>query len=184
MGEPTYDVIVIGSGPGGAACATLLQKRGYNTLLLEKNSFVGGKMMSIKKDGYAYDFYPHGQVPMRNPAFKAIFDELGVGDEFKPALDPEDDRDVVCIAYRAREWKDYRIMSQGQAMADATPFFKLWELDDPAEQQKAIAFMTEMATMPEDKLDELDNVSMHDFLQQYDIPYRLYSYLAFHANAR
>ncbi len=183
MGEPTYDAIVIGSGPGGAACATLLQKRGFKTLLLEKNGFVGGKMMSIKKDGYAYDFYPHGQVPMRNPAFKQIFDELGVGDEFKPALDPDDTRDVVCLAYRAREWKEYRILSQGQAMTDPTPFFTLWDLDDPAEQQKVVAFMTELATMPEDRLDELDNVSMHDFLQDYDIPYRLYSYLAFHANA-
>ncbi|RMD85343.1 MAG: NAD(P)/FAD-dependent oxidoreductase [Candidatus Dadabacteria bacterium] len=186
MSEPArdrYDAIVIGSGPGGSACASLLQKRGIRTLLLEKNSFIGGKMMSIKKDGYAYDFYPHGQVPMRNPAFQKIFEELGVPEEFRPALEPDDKRDVVRLAYRARGWKDYRILSQGQALTDPTPFFNLWQLNDPADQQKVVSFMTELATMPEAKLDELDNVTMDEFLSDYDIPYALYSYLAFHANA-
>ncbi|MBW2236736.1 MAG: NAD(P)-binding protein, partial [Deltaproteobacteria bacterium] len=55
MADASFDVIVIGSGPGGAACATLLQKRGVRTLLVEKNNFLGGKMVSIEKDGYAYD---------------------------------------------------------------------------------------------------------------------------------
>ncbi|MBW2384221.1 MAG: NAD(P)-binding protein, partial [Deltaproteobacteria bacterium] len=47
----SHDVIVIGSGPGGISCAALLQKRGLRVLLLEKNAFVGGKMVSIEKDG-------------------------------------------------------------------------------------------------------------------------------------
>jgi prolycopene isomerase len=32
-------------------------------------------------------------------------------------------------------------------------------------------------------VDELDDVTMHDFLSRHEVPYRLYSYLAFHANA-
>ena len=86
----SYDVIVIGSGPGGISCAALLQKRGLRVLVLEKNAFVGGKMVSIEKDGYAYDLFPHGQVPMRGSAFEDVFDELGVSDEFCPALEPDD----------------------------------------------------------------------------------------------
>jgi len=38
-----YDVIVIGAGAGGSACAALLSARGYKTLLTEKNNWVGGK---------------------------------------------------------------------------------------------------------------------------------------------
>jgi len=182
MAKDGYDVIVIGSGPGGGACATLLQKRGIKTLLIEKNSFLGGKMVSIEKDGYAYDLFPHGQVPMRQPAFEPIFNELGVGDEFRPALQPDDTRDVIKICYRRRDWKDYKLLSQRQAMADATPFFRLWGIDETA-QQKTIAFMTEVATMPDQQVDELDNVSMHEFISRYDIPYELYSYMAFHSNA-
>jgi phytoene dehydrogenase-like protein len=182
MAKDQYDVIVIGSGPGGSSCATLLQKRGIKTVLIEKNSFLGGKMVSIKKDGYAYDVFPHGQVPMRQPAFETIFNELGVGNEFQPGLQPEDTRDVIKICYRRRDWKNYKLVAQAQAMADATPFFRLWELDDE-EQLKTMAIMSEIATMPEDQLDALDNVSMHEFLSSRDVPDSLYSYMAFHANA-
>lgn len=182
MATESYDVIVIGSGPGGSSCATLLQKRGVKTLLVEKNSFLGGKMASIKKDGYAYDLFPHGQVPMRQPAFESIFEELGVAGEFQPALQPEDERDVIKICYRRRDRKNYKLLSQRQAMADATPFFRLWEIGEQ-EQQKTIAFMTEIATMPDEKLDDLDDVSMHEFISRYDVPYELYSYMAFHSNA-
>lgn len=177
-----YDAIVIGSGPGGLSCATLLQKRGTTTLLVEKNGFLGGKMVSVKKDGYAYDLFPHGQVPMRQPAFESIFEELGVGNEFRPALQPDDTRDVIKICYRRRDWKSYKLAAQSQAMADATPFFRLWEIDAEA-QQKAIAIMAEIATMPDEQVDALDEVSMHEFLARRDTPDALYSYMAFHANA-
>ncbi len=182
MTDATYDAIVIGSGPGGSACATLLQKRGIKTLLVEKNNLLGGKMMSVQKDGYAYDLFPHGQVPMRQPAFQQVFEELGVGDEFRPALQPDDPRPMTTLAYRARGWRDYRIASQSQAMSDATPFFKLWGIEGE-DQGKVINFMTELATMPDERLAQLDNVSMHEFLAGRDIPYALYSYMAFHANA-
>jgi len=182
MTERAYDVIVIGSGPGGGACATLLQKRGVRTLLVEKNGFVGGKMVSVKKDGYAYDLFPHGQVPMRGSAFESVFAELGVADEFKPALQPDDTRDVIKIGYRRRDWNEYRLLAQGQTMADPTPFFRLWDIDEAA-QQKTIALMSEIALMPDDQVDALDNVTMHEFLSTRDVPYELYSYMAFHSNA-
>jgi prolycopene isomerase len=182
MADETYDAIVIGSGPGGASCATLLQKRGVRTLLIEKNGFVGGKMVSIEKDGYAYDLFPHGQVPMRGSAFEAIFEELGVPEEFQPALEPTDQRDIIKIAYRKRGWDDYRFTVMGQAMSDPTPFFRLWDMT-PDEEQKALAFMAGLATMPDSEIDDLDDVTMHEFLSRSDIPYELYSYLAFHANA-
>jgi prolycopene isomerase len=182
MTNTQYDIIVIGSGPGGSTCAALLQKRGFKTLLMEKNNLLGGKMVSVKKDGYAYDLFPHGQVPMRQPAFQEVFEELGVGEEFRPALQPDDPRDVIKLGYRARGWKDYRVVSQKQAMGDATPFFKLWGIEGE-DQAKVISFMTELATMPEERLAQLDNISMHEFLAGYDLPYALYSYMAFHANA-
>jgi phytoene dehydrogenase-like protein len=182
MENNRYDVIVIGSGPGGSSSAALLQRQGYRTLLVEKNNILGGKMASIEKDGYAYDLFPHGQVPMRQPSFEALFRELGVGDEFEPALAPDDPRDVIKICYRRRDWKEPRIAPQGQAMADPTPFFKLWDLG-PEDQKKAVDFMAGLVTLPEEKLDDLDNVSMHEYISQFDVPYEVYSYMAFHANA-
>ncbi len=161
MNDRNYDAIVIGSGPGGSSCATLLQKRGLEVLLLEKNAFTGGKMVSIEKDGYAYDLFPHGQVPMRGAAFEQVFAELGISDEFQPALQPDDDRDVLRIAYRKRGWSDYRIAKLGQSMADPAPFFAVWDIDAEA-QAKAIAFMTEMVGLSEEEIDHFCHEGRQD----------------------
>ena len=65
-------VIVIGSGIGGAGAAALLQARGHQVVLLEKNTFAGGKCWSFEKDGYLVDsgvhmfsmgpMGPHGEI--------------------------------------------------------------------------------------------------------------------------
>ncbi len=177
-----YEVIVIGSGPGGLACATLLQKRGVNTLLLEKNTLLGGKMISIEKDGWAYDLFPHGQVPMRGSAFEDVFKELGVYDEWAPSLEPDDPRDIITLAYRRHDWDEYKTVTQKQAMADPEPFFRLWEAT-PEEQEQTIAVLTEMVTFPDEDIASLDGITMKEWLDARDTPAPLYNYMGFHANA-
>ncbi len=182
MSDQEYEVIVIGSGPGGLACAALLQKRGTRTLLVEKNNVLGGKMMSIDADGWAYDLFPHGQVPMRGSAFETVFAELGVADEFEPALEPDDGRDVITLAYRRHDWDEYKTVTQKQAMADPQPFFELWGATED-EQARALEIMTEMATITDEGLAELDEVTMEEWLLERDAPAPLYNYMGFHANA-
>ena len=182
MTDATYDAIVIGSGPGGISSAALLARWGLKTLLLEKNSRLGGKMMTVSRDGFEYDLWPHGQVPMRGSAFEAVFKELGVESELMPSLSPDSPREVVGISYRAKGWTDYKSVSFAQTGQDATPFFDLWGLDEP-ERAAALRFLAEMILMPSDRVDDLDDVTMHDFISRYDVPYALYSYMAFHSNA-
>ena len=183
MKDQNYDVIVIGTGPGGSSCATLLQKRGIRTLLLEKNEVLGGKMYSVDKDGYAYDLFPHGQVPIRGNAFEEIFAELGVSDEYVPALDVDDQREMITMAYRRKEWPEYRVLSQKQGLTDPTPFFELWGAT-PEECEQIMAVMAEIMTMPPEERTKLDNVTMDEWLAARQVlPGPLYSYLGFQANA-
>jgi flavin-dependent dehydrogenase len=58
MPDENYDVIVIGSGPGGSSTATLLQKRGYKVLILEKNNFIGmlEANRNLRGDGLLHAF--------------------------------------------------------------------------------------------------------------------------------
>ena len=50
--QNNYDVIVIGSGIGGIASATLLAKAGYKTLLIESKERLGGRFSTIQHDGF------------------------------------------------------------------------------------------------------------------------------------
>ena len=59
-----YDVVVIGGGTAGCACAYTLGKLGLKTLIVEKNSFLGGAMTSAQVtpamntiSNYNTDFY-------------------------------------------------------------------------------------------------------------------------------
>lgn len=52
-------IVVIGSGLGGAAAAAILQTRGHDVTLLERNRFVGGKCWGWEQDGYIVDSGVH-----------------------------------------------------------------------------------------------------------------------------
>lgn len=48
-------VVVIGSGIGGCTAASLLAKKGNKVVLLERNSFVGGRCSSLRRNGFIVD---------------------------------------------------------------------------------------------------------------------------------
>jgi phytoene dehydrogenase-like protein len=56
---PGGKVLVIGSGIGGAGCAALLARDGFEVTLLERNGFPGGKAASFERDGFTYDTGVH-----------------------------------------------------------------------------------------------------------------------------
>lgn len=60
--DASYDVIVIGTGCGGAAAAALAAYNGHKTLILEKNNIIGGRTATYVKEGFKMD---HGHVMLR-----------------------------------------------------------------------------------------------------------------------
>ena len=52
-------ILVVGAGPGGLTAALLLQHRGFQVTLVEKNDRVGGRNAELKLDGgYSFDVGP------------------------------------------------------------------------------------------------------------------------------
>ncbi|WP_019902060.1 phytoene desaturase family protein [Salinispora arenicola] len=74
-----YDVIVIGSGLGGLAAATTLQRGGRRTLLLERHSVPGGAATSFVRGRFEFEVSLHqlGGMGGHGP-LKAVLDELDV----------------------------------------------------------------------------------------------------------
>jgi len=50
--------VIIGAGLGGLAAAARLQAKGYETVIIERNSQVGGRAHTFNKDGRVYDAGP------------------------------------------------------------------------------------------------------------------------------
>lgn len=59
MARDGKKVVVIGAGIGGAGVAALLQRRGHQVTLLERNNYLGGKCTSFVKDGFVCDYAFH-----------------------------------------------------------------------------------------------------------------------------
>lgn len=90
MSKTNYDVIVVGAGPGGTTVASLLAKSGKKVLLVDKNPAPGGRMMTVRKDGFSYELFPINCVPQHDSLFETLSAQLGkqndvnliLGDDF------------------------------------------------------------------------------------------------------
>lgn len=76
-----YDVIQVGGGVGGCVSAALLSKKGYRVLLIEKNDYLGGKAMSIEKNGHKIDMFAH--LINSGGRINSLLEELGMGGELE-----------------------------------------------------------------------------------------------------
>lgn len=74
-----YDVVVIGSGFGGLACAQLLSKAGRSVLVLEAHWQYGGCMQSYQRKGHTFDTGLHYVGGLdEGEALHDIFGQLGL----------------------------------------------------------------------------------------------------------
>ncbi len=76
-----YDVIIIGSGPGGLVSGVNLTKNGFKVLILDSNFYYGGTSYVFKRRGY---IFPMGPLSFSSPAeIKALFIKLGIREELQ-----------------------------------------------------------------------------------------------------
>ncbi|MFX1236746.1 MAG: phytoene desaturase family protein [Promethearchaeota archaeon] len=54
-----YDIIIVGAGIGGLITGNLLQKQGYDVLILEKNDYPGGYYANFNRGDFRFDVNLH-----------------------------------------------------------------------------------------------------------------------------
>lgn len=75
MSANAKSVIIIGSGVGGTALAARLAQEGFKVTVYEKNSFSGGRLSLIHKNGHRFDQGPSLYLMPR--IFDETFNDLG-----------------------------------------------------------------------------------------------------------
>lgn len=70
-----YPIVVIGAGVGGLSAAIYLASKGRRVVVLERNSWVGGKMAEVREGGFRWDMGP-SLITMR-PVMEDLFTSVG-----------------------------------------------------------------------------------------------------------
>lgn len=93
----SYDVIVIGSGIGGLACASLLSKLGRRVCVLEQHYTAGGFTHSYERNGYEWDVGVHyiGETHKPWSQLRRLFDVISDGQLKWAPMDPVYDRIII-----------------------------------------------------------------------------------------
>src|SRR4026209_343229 len=91
-----YDAVVIGSGMGGLACATILAREGHRVCVLEKNKQIGGSLQTFVRDKTIFDSGVHyvGGLEKGQNLYH-LFRFLGIMDQLKIRKMDADAFDVI-----------------------------------------------------------------------------------------
>jgi len=174
-----YDVIVIGAGPGGITCAALLARKGLNVLVLDKNQGVGGKQMAVSLNGYRAELWPTGGLPPKGGAWFEAFKTLGIESKFRVSI-----TDIGMLYRRSGgPWQQTVTKMDPYVLPDPNILFDQWGLN-AKEREFAVKLLAEIALMPSEKINALDDVTVRDYLEQYpELPCTMYGYFAFLTHA-
>ena len=173
MSKESYDVIVIGAGFGGSACAALLAKRGLKVLLLEKNAKAGGKAMAFSKNGFIYSPWAVITAPVQDNMFERVLKELGMEDEVEMVT--PDGTGGAIYKNAAGKYVPMPPMPADSVM-DPNVIFDWLDVEED-KREISLNALTEITLMSPQNIDALDNISFEEFLAPYDLPKSVYAFL-------
>jgi len=159
MAKTSYDVIVIGAGFGGSACAGMLAKNGLNVLLLEKNAQAGGKAMSLSKNGFTYTAWVVIGAPVQNNYYQRALDELDVADLAKLVI-PGGQGSI----FKNTHGKYTRLPSMPAGQTDPNVIFEWLQIEQEA-RGAALQFFVELVTLPPDQIAKLSGTTFEDWIR-------------------
>lgn len=171
LGDSQFDAIIVGAGPGGSAIAALLAKEGLHVLLVDKNAVAGGKMLSVRRDGFVYEMFPINAVPARNSLFEKLIHDLELEDEIH-VIHPN----PVGRFYVELPGGEIRTMELPYEHPSPFGFKRLLGLNWVG-FFKFVRIMAEMVSMKAERLQTLNTTSALDYINRHNLSQSLKSYL-------
>jgi len=158
--DPTWDVIVIGSGIGGVSAGAICALHGLKTIILEKNPRPGGACSYYEKGGFTFDTGAHLFARGNKGPFGICTRRLGMGTpiEFRRT------RKIVRVLGMNMDLT----VSKGKLGMFLVLIRLVKQLRiSPRYFSDIFRLMRDIVFMSQQKIDTLDTVSVEDFLLQY-----------------
>ncbi len=115
-----FHTIIVGGGPGGLACATLLAQQGKDVLVLERNSAIGPKVCAggIPSVAQSLDF--------PNPLWERSFTRQQINSNWQHTV-IQDDKPIIRTVDRGRlgHWMAERAVAAGVSITTNTLVLKI-----------------------------------------------------------
>lgn len=164
------DVVVIGSGIGGSACAALLAKAGLRTLLVEKNPRIGGSCGWYDRRGFRVDYGTHLFTRGERGPLGAALAAVGTRVDFLRVDDLAEVRGPgLSLVVPAQAWRMPRFCLEA-----------VRQLRIPArELPRVIRMFTDILSMPRHLIAEWDGRTIEDFIFRYTEHPRLFGLFGF-----
>ena len=151
-------VVVIGTGIGGASVSALLAREGADVTVLERNTYPGGKAASFERDGFIYDTGVHWLARGGKGPMGEIADVVGAEIEYR----------TMETAMRYTTGGRTALLSQN--MEDDEALERLFEEIDvlPENREGASALFKDLAReRSPQELEQLDEVSFSDYIARF-----------------
>lgn len=158
--KPEWDVIVIGTGMGGAASGAICAKHGLKTLILEKNPRPGGSCSYYEKMGFHIDTGTHLFLRGNKGPFGVCTQRLGMGYpiEFR--------RPPLTCQFKGMNL-DITFPRSLARIAMVLPR-AAWQLRiPPREYPNILRLFADIIQMKPEKIDALNTVPIEDFILSY-----------------
>jgi prolycopene isomerase len=155
-------------------CGALLAKWGLKTLVVDKNSQVGGKAMTISRKGFRYEYWPIAACPSTGTQFHSLLKTLCLEDQVE--LIAPDPLGLMHYETPSGEIRTLLMPGAGKPM-DPQEAFNLLGVTDAQMPEVMRLFSDILGMAPQDQ-DLLDDISVLQFLDGYQIPRSIYSLLA------
>ncbi len=174
-----YDAIIVGAGYGGTACAALLAKEGIRVLVIDKNRRIGGKAMTLEKDGFRYELWPITGGPSLNSRFASVLRDLGMSEEVT-LLYPDG---AGMLMYRGRSGEYNRMVTDATPKPGRDPMEQARFLElEAADLPEVARFYGDMMSLSADEIDALDDVTLAEFMSRYHLPQPIWSNMGMWSN--
>lgn len=170
-----YDAIVIGAGYGGVTTAALMAKAGKRVLILEKGTQAGGKAVTVRKAGAAYEMWPIAGGPSEGSRFHALVEELGQNPDDLMVM-PEQSGEFL---YRdaAGEWLRFGFSSRPSEDPGAAGRMPQALGIDQSDLGGMMQMTASIFSMPEEEIAAHDDTPTLEWLSQFNLPAPLMAYM-------